>query len=123
MTEEQAVVRAMSVDSGVRDSEFRSAVRERDRECIFTHRGRELTELNIWDPFHAAHVFPLALQTIWSNNNFGRYISRPTSSGSQIKSVQNGLLLRSDLHSLFDSFRVTVNPDVCIATLFSMGIC
>lgn len=34
--------------------------------------------------------------------------------GDAINSVQNGLLLRSDIHQLFDNYIVSVNPDVCI---------
>ena len=28
--------------------------------------------------------------------------------------MQNGLLLRNDIHDLFDSYDVSINPDVCL---------
>ena len=38
--------------------------------------------------------------------------------GGSINSVQNGLLLRSDIHQLFDMYRISINPDVCILYFF-----
>lgn len=31
---------------------------------------------------------------------------------SGINSVQNGILLRADVHELFDTYRIAINPDV-----------
>jgi len=33
---------------------------------------------------------------------------------SGIHSVQNGILLRSDVHGYFDKYKIAINPDVCI---------
>jgi hypothetical protein len=33
---------------------------------------------------------------------------------ASINSVQNGLLLRSDIHSRFDHYDFAINPDVCV---------
>ena len=40
---------------------------------------------------------------------------------SKINSVQNGFLPRENVHSLFDQFLVSVNPDVSV--LFQKEIC
>jgi len=45
-----------------------------------------------------------------------RYIEDDTDASeidsSKINSIQNGLLLRSDVHALFDAYLVAINPDV-----------
>jgi hypothetical protein len=37
-----------------------------------------------------------------------------TAGASKINSLQNGLLMRSDLHATFDNYRFSINPDVSI---------
>ena len=63
---------------------------------------------------HAAHIFPLAYEDIWISGNYQRWITETSSSSSasKINSVQNGLLLESGVHSLFDSYGFSINPDV-----------
>lgn len=65
-----------------------------------------------WKGFQAAHIFPLAYEGYWIQQNFSRWITIPASNGDNINSKQNGLLLRSDIHELFDVFDVSINPDV-----------
>ena len=65
-----------------------------------------------WESFEAAHIFPLAYEGHWNDNSYGHWITIPPENGGTINSVQNGLLLRSDIHQLFDSYVVSVNPDV-----------
>jgi hypothetical protein len=50
---------------------------------------------------------------------FGRWISiaPEKESAGTINSVQNGMLLKSDLHQLFDNYAFSVNPDVRISNL------
>ena len=82
------------------------AVRERDRRCAVTgYQSRS------WTALEAAHVFPLGQAAYWTENNFGRWIT--DNPGGSINSVQNGILLRSDCHRLFDVFAFSINPDVC----------
>ena len=70
------------------------------------------SDINIWQGFEAAHIFPLAYEQHWKEHNFARWITIPASNGDNINSKQNGLLLRSDIHQLFDSYLVSINPDV-----------
>jgi hypothetical protein len=58
----------------------------------------------------AAHIFPLAHKDHWGNNNFACWILIHLTSGDSINAVQNGMLLRSDIHSLFHAYRFS---DVC----------
>lgn len=68
----------------------------------------------MWSGFQAAHIFPLAYLHHWNANNFGSLISIESTDGEPINSVQNGMLLRADIHILFDSYEVSINPDVWI---------
>ena len=66
-----------------------------------------------WDGFKAAHIFPIAYKGVWDDQNFSRWITIPAANDQHpINSVQNGLLLRSDIHQRFDTFKVSINPDV-----------
>lgn len=71
-----------------------------------------------WIGFAAAHIFPLAYEQQWTNQSFGQSISIIPSYGRTINSVQNGLLLRSDIRQLFDAYFFSINPDVCIHTFY-----
>jgi len=42
----------------------------------------------------------------------------PTEFWGSINSVQNGILLTSSIHFLSDNCAVSINPDVCIASIF-----
>ena len=113
INDEPVVVRAPSLQSGTRVQEFTEVVRQRDRQCVVSGervwRGR-------WTGFEAAHIFPLAYEGHWKQYNYGRWITIPPEkeSAGTINSVQNGLLLRSDLHKLFDAYAFSINPNVCI---------
>jgi HNH endonuclease len=69
-------------------------------------------DLEDWTGFEVAHVFPLAYEGHWAEQGYSRWITIPPESGGMINSVQNGLLLRSDIHQLFDSYNLSINPDV-----------
>jgi predicted restriction endonuclease len=97
---------------------FRNAVRLRDRRCIITGKVALGAQYGTWRGFEAAHIFPLAYEEHWRNNNFARWISIPPITGGTINSIQNGMLLRSDIHELFDSFAFSINPDVRIYILY-----
>ena len=98
--------------SGTRVAAFRKAVRERDRRCIITGKLARRAEYGIWRGFEAAHIFPLAYEGHWNQHNYGRWITIQPDTGGSINSVQNGLLLRSDIHDLFDGYDISINPDV-----------
>jgi hypothetical protein len=67
-----------------------------------------------WHGFEAAHIFPLAYEQHWNNQGYSRWLSIIPDTGGSINSVQNGLLLRGDIHQLFDMYEFSINPDVCI---------
>jgi hypothetical protein len=75
-----------------------------------------------WFGFEAAHIFPLAYEGHWMQFNYGRWISLPPERGGTINSVQNGILLRNDMHNLFDGYAFSINPEVCIPNLLPLSI-
>jgi len=65
--------------------------------------------------FEAAHIFPLEKEDPeWIQGNFDRWITdmEDRTGGSKINSLQNVLLLRADIHGIFDQYLISVNPDV-----------
>jgi hypothetical protein len=55
-----------------------------------------------WAGFEAADIFPVDREGLLPQRNFNH----------SINSVQNGLLVSATMHQLFDSYLVSVNPDV-----------
>ena len=105
----------ISLSTGTRTRAFRDAVRLRDHRCVITGEEAVNADLGFWDGFDAAHIFPLAYERYWVEHNFGRWITATLpATGGSINSVQNGLLLRADIHGLFDSYMISINPDVRI---------
>lgn len=99
------------MEPGSRVSSFRDAVRQRDQRCIIT--GQQIfARFDDWVALKAAHVFPLAHQSHWNTHNYDRWITIPAPSGGSINSVQNGILMLSHIHILFDNYRISINPDV-----------
>jgi hypothetical protein len=112
---ELCLFRTISLQSGTRVHAFRHAVRWRDRRCLISGEEAIDPDNNEWTGLEAAHIFPLAQEGHWKDYNYERWITiRPDKDiEGTINSVQNGLLLRSDIHQLFDSYGVSINPDVC----------
>lgn len=107
-----------SSHTGPRVQAFCDAVRSRDGRCVITGEVALGAQYDNWTGFEAAHVFPLALEGLWKDGNYGRWIDSPQDGkeikGGKINSVQNGLLIRSDIRQLFDSYNFSINPNVCI---------
>ena len=76
--------------------------------------GEEYLDDDDWVGFEAAHISPLVYEQHWTDNYYDRWISSIPDKGGTINSVQNGLLLRSDIHQRFDMYMFLINPDVCI---------
>ena len=113
---EAALVRtSTSSQTGQRVQVFRNAVRSRDRRCVLTGKEALGAPYDIWDGFEAAHIFPLAYEEHWKNNNFARWISIHPTAGGSINSIQNGMLLDCTIHGLFDAYRFSIDPDVCVS--------
>ncbi|KAF8859306.1 hypothetical protein BDZ45DRAFT_589974 [Acephala macrosclerotiorum] len=110
---ETLFTRTISLQTGTRVQAFRDAIRLRDRRCVIT--GEEYLDDDEWWGFEAAHIFPLAYEQHWREYNYGRWISTPPNGeeikGGKINSVQNGLLLRGDIHQGFDMYKFSINPD------------
>lgn len=95
---------------------FRDAVRERDGHCMLSGQPNPDAVLGDYSGLHASHIFPYAREGDWRARNFQQYVTdnSPAShiGSSRIHSPQNGFLVSSTLHELFDAYRVSVNPDV-----------
>jgi HNH endonuclease len=61
---------------------------------------------NAWYGFQAAHVFPLEKESLWIQFNYQRWITNmdAVAGSSKIISIQNGLLLSSEIRSSFDQY-------------------
>jgi len=108
---EQPLLRTISIGTGTRVQAFRDAVRSRDKRCVITGWEVDRAQYGDWTGFEAAHIFPLAYEQYWTEFDYGRWISIIPGSGGSINSVQNGLLLRSDIHQQFDTYGFAINPD------------
>ncbi|KFY37365.1 hypothetical protein V495_07224 [Pseudogymnoascus sp. VKM F-4514 (FW-929)] len=101
--------RATSSEMDNHTKTFRNRVRTRDGRCVITRTGPiggDFIRLS------AAHIFPIAHLGMWKSESWHRQITDDKYDGeSGINSVQNGILLRSDVHDLFDTFYIAVNPD------------
>ncbi|KAL9125819.1 MAG: hypothetical protein Q9217_005027, partial [Psora testacea] len=111
VSNEPVLTRTFSLSTGSRLQSFRDEVRRRDGRCIITRTIALGAYRNYWTGFEAAHVFPIGYQAHWDQHNFGRWITIPGTNGETINSKQNGLLLRADIHGLFDNYGISINPD------------
>ncbi|KAG0638812.1 hypothetical protein HOY80DRAFT_905765 [Tuber brumale] len=113
ITDEVPLTRVPLLLSGTRVMSFRNAVRARDWRCVITGRPAVLGHVGRWRGFEATHIFPLAYEKQWSDCNYSRFITIPPAidSHGSIKSVQNGILLTSDMQQFFDSYDLAINPD------------
>lgn len=73
-------------------------------------------EIGDYIGFEVAHIFPYARLTEWNSRGFQRFITDRSSphliSPSKIHSPQNGILLSRTMHTFFDDYRVSIDPDV-----------
>ncbi|KAK9243567.1 HNH endonuclease-domain-containing protein [Lipomyces tetrasporus] len=101
-----------SLSASGRVRSFPAAVRDRDRRCVITGIPVSQREplLRRWTIYDAAHIFPVALESIFHNYNFGELVVLDERDGS-VNSPQNGLLLRKDVHGLFDQYEISINPN------------
>ena len=104
----------MSFQTGIRVDEFKNKVRERDGRCVVTKVENLAKESGLWAGFEAAHIFPLAYEHQWNTQGWSQQISILPSQRSYgtINSVQNGLLLENTIHTMFDLYYFSINPDV-----------
>lgn len=113
MTDEPWVARLMDHSLSSRQDAFTRAVRERDRKCVISGIPNLLADAGFWAGYQAARVFPLEHESVWIRNNSSRWISDADDAAgiSNIDSVQNGLLMTHNFHTLFNQYFFSVNPD------------
>ncbi|KAK9241408.1 hypothetical protein V1525DRAFT_429152 [Lipomyces kononenkoae] len=101
---------SLSASGSVRS--FPAAVRDRDRKCVITGVPVSQRErlLRRWTIYDAAHIFPVALESIFHNYNFGELVVLDDRDGSA-NSPQSGLLLQTNVHRLFDQYEISINPN------------
>lgn len=113
------LIRTISRATGTRVAAFTEAVRSRDRRCVISGGIVPTFDgVDFWNGFEAAHIFPLAYEGHWIDHDYGRWITIEPAKGGRINSVQNGLLLASDIHQLFDAYDISINPDVRLVSIF-----
>ena len=98
--------RTRSASSTMRTTAFRDRIRSRDCRCVVTSQPCLGAKNGRWSGFETAHIFPLALENIFISQGYPQLIT----GHDGINSPQNGLLLRSDLHNLWDDYSISVNP-------------
>ncbi|KAG0639123.1 hypothetical protein HOY80DRAFT_886772 [Tuber brumale] len=113
ITDEAPLIRTTLLPSGPRVASFRDAIRDRDRRCVITGRPARLAQFGNWRGFETAHIFPLAHEGHWNDHKYSRWITIPPTNESDgsINSVQNGILVTSDIRQYFESYDLTINPD------------
>ena len=111
------LVRTRSVGLFALEDSFRDALRERDHRCVITGLPAYHAKYGPWTGFTATPIFPLTHERHWVTHGDDKWITIPGSSGP-ITSVQNGMLLRSDISTLFESYILAINPDVSIISIF-----
>ncbi|PUU73717.1 hypothetical protein B9Z19DRAFT_1162160 [Tuber borchii] len=100
--------RVRAVGANAPPESFRDAVRERDYRCVIT--GEPAGGYYDWTGYEPTFIFPLTHEQHWVTHGYDKWITIPGSRGS-ITSVQNGMLLRSDIGTLFQNYILSINPD------------
>ncbi|RPB27123.1 hypothetical protein L211DRAFT_856010 [Terfezia boudieri ATCC MYA-4762] len=90
---ESWVNRLLSHNVSGRDGAFTTGVRSRDGRCVIS--GLSST------------YFPLNAESVWNEPG----ITDMDDTNGVFNSLQNGLLLRRDIHIMFDQYLKSVNPD------------
>ncbi|KAF8535175.1 hypothetical protein BDD12DRAFT_918718 [Trichophaea hybrida] len=97
------VHRLISHSVSGREDAFRNGIRARDGRCVMSGMVNRV-----------AHIFPLEKgDPVWIQGSYGRWITDidDTNGVSKINSLQNGILLRRDIHGIFDRYLLSVNPE------------
>lgn len=112
------LVRADCLYTGPPTAEFCNSIRDRDRQCVISGSRMGIIGDEYWEGLEVTHIFPLAHENHWNSLGYGSLVTIPPESGRSIDSVQNGILLRSDIRCHFESYLVSINPDVCVTCIF-----
>lgn len=117
VTNECLLSRAFSHSISGRTGDFRDAVRNRDEGCAISNAVNPGKWRNRWGGLQAAHVFPLERGSEFQAMGGDRWITDGESLAQKLNSAQNGMILDSAIHSLFDSFSIAIDVDVSATTL------
>ncbi|RPB19494.1 hypothetical protein L211DRAFT_863628 [Terfezia boudieri ATCC MYA-4762] len=106
----------MSHNVSGRDGVFMTGIRARNGKCVVSAvmNPRLGVSRREWAGFEVAYIFPLEKEDpVWILGNLGRWITDmdDTNGSSKINSLQNGMLLGADIHTLFDQYTISVDPD------------
>ncbi|KAL0631101.1 hypothetical protein Q9L58_010035 [Maublancomyces gigas] len=111
LSNEPCVHRLITHSVSGREDPFRDGVRARDGKYVISGMVNRRAPFNMWSGFEAAHIFPLESGSYWIEQNYGRWIRDATPGVAELNSCQNGFLLRGDIHTDFDTYLVSVNPN------------
>ncbi|OBZ79901.1 hypothetical protein A0H81_01457 [Grifola frondosa] len=100
-------------NTACRQEAYRMRTRVRDQCCLIS--GLQVIR-NDYVRLKAAHIFPRAHDIEWVDKGYQSLITdtapiADVGGAIKIDSIQNTLLLRSDLHDAWDSYRFGVNAD------------
>ncbi|OBT53081.1 hypothetical protein VE04_05710 [Pseudogymnoascus sp. 24MN13] len=106
-------IKGQSMKLSSRTKSFHVRVIARDDQCVISGTPHPKDEAPT--SFSTCHIFPFARERTWVEKGMARFITdeeHPArENDTKIHSVQNGLLLRDDIHSSFDAYALTVNVD------------
>ncbi|CAK7217899.1 hypothetical protein SEUCBS140593_003367 [Sporothrix eucalyptigena] len=105
--------RGLSASTGTRLQSFRDEVRARDQRCVITKLPCATgPQFDFWVGFEAAHIVPIAYAQVWHDRKFSSHVTiPPPPQHDSINSVQNGLLMQSSIHQLFDAYSFSILPE------------
>lgn len=121
MSDEIWFARADSFSTSAQEEAFRTRVRNRDGKCVISGATNPLSQASMWPGFEAAHVFPRGCESLWTQFGYRRWITNMDDATGVLKidSVQNGLLMSRNVHTCFDQYLFSVNPDVGVPDIES----
>lgn len=87
---------------------------------MISGKGGLLASSGVWAQLEAAHAFPPECEILWNESGYSRWVTNmeETTGISKINALQNGLLMKRDLHSIFDQYLLFINPDACTLRRF-----
>ncbi|RAK95981.1 HNH endonuclease signature motif containing protein [Aspergillus ibericus CBS 121593] len=93
---------------------FRDSLRRRDGTCAISGHGGVPEEP--WLGINAAHIYPVSQLDSWNWNGYSRWVIDTTDPSliapNRLFSPENGRLLDSSIHILFNYFKLAVSPEV-----------
>jgi hypothetical protein len=113
VSDEAWIFRSISHSVSGPEDTFRDKVRARDGRCVISGVVNATAEWGSWAGYEAAHVFPLQHENLWIELDHGcRITNMDSAAKDSINSVQNGILMFRHLHTLFDQYLFSIDPDV-----------